>query len=117
MIYMKMRIVGLIKEKESKKPLPGLVVCAYDKDFLRSDLLGKTETKSDGRFTIEYDSGDFKEPLEKNPDIFLKVFLKKDTRDMNKKRAKPIYSTKDSIRYSASSSEKFYIEIPRKKLN
>jgi hypothetical protein len=112
-----MRIVGLIREKESGRPLSDLVVCAYDKDFLRSDLLGKTETQSDGRFTIEYDSSDFKEPLEKNPDIFLKVFSKKDALNLNKKRVKPIYSTKDSIRYSASSSEKFYIEIPRKKLN
>ncbi len=111
---MKMRVLGIIKEKESGKPISGLVVFAYDKDILRSDLLGKATTGEDGKFKIEYDSTDFKEPLEKNPDIFLKIFQGKDSE--GKKGRKPIYSTKGSIRYSASASEKFYIEIPKKKL-
>ncbi len=109
---MKMRVLGLIKEKESGKPLSGLFVVVYDKDFLRNDLLGKATTGSDGKFNIEYDSTDFKEPLEKNPDIFLNVF--KMDPSMTKKRLKPIFSTRNSIRYSASSSEKFYIEIPKR---
>jgi hypothetical protein len=113
---MRMRIVGIVKEKESQKPLSGLIVCVYDKDILRSDLLGKTKTQSDGKFTINYDSSDFKEPMEKNPDIYLKVFFGKDAKSIGKRKIKPIYSTKDSIRYSASSSEKFYIEIPHNKL-
>jgi hypothetical protein len=111
---MKMRVLGLIKEKESGKPLSGLFVVVYDKDILRNDLLGKATTGADGKFKIEYDSKDFKEPLEKNPDIFLNIFRKDPSRV--KKRLKPIFSTKNSIRYSASSSEKFYIEIPKRKL-
>jgi hypothetical protein len=111
---MKMRVLGLIKEKESGKPLSGLYVVVYDKDFLRDDLLGKTKTGSDGKFEIEYDSTDFKEPLEKNPDIFLNVFNKDPSK--TKSRIKPIYTTRKSIRYSASSSEKYYIEIPKRKL-
>jgi hypothetical protein len=111
---MKMRVLDIIKEKESGKPLSGLLVCAYDKDIFRSDLLGKATTGKDGKFKIEYDSKDFKEPLEKNPDIFLSIFKNRSSK--GQKRAKPIYSTKNSIRYSASSSEKFYIEIPKKKL-
>lgn len=111
---MKMRVLGIVKEKESGKPLSGLVVQVYDKDILRSDLLGKTKTGEDGKFKIEYDSTDFKEPLEKNPDIFLNIF-KYDPSKV-KGRMKPIYSTKNSIRYSASSSEKYYIEISKKKL-
>lgn len=111
---MKMRVLGIIKEKESGKPVSGLFVYVYDKDILRSDLLGKATTGDGGNFKIEYDSTDFKEPLEKNPDIFLNIF--KSDPSKGQKRKKPIYSTKQSIRYSASSSEKFYIEIPKKKL-
>jgi hypothetical protein len=111
---MKMRVLGLIKEKESGKPLSDLFVVVYDKDILRNDLLGKTKTGADGKFKIEYDSRDFKEPLEKNPDIFLNIFKKDPSKA--KSRIKPIYTTKKSIRYSASSSEKYYIEIPKKKL-
>lgn len=111
---MRMRVLGLIKEKETGKPLSGLVVHVYDKDLLRNDLLGKAITGADGKFHIEYDSKDFKEPLEKNPDIFLNIFRKDPIKE--RKRAKPIYTTRKSIRYRASSSEKYYIEIPRNKL-
>lgn len=113
---MKMRVMGIVKEKESGAPLSGLLVCVYDKDLIRSDLLGKTLTGSDGNFVIEYDSADFQDLVDKNPDIYLKIYNKEDSKDINRKKVKPIFTTKDSLRYSASSSEKFYIEIPRKKL-
>ncbi|UCG70468.1 MAG: hypothetical protein JSV09_05490 [Thermoplasmata archaeon] len=113
---MKMRVLGIVKEKESGEPLSGLLVCAYDKDLIHSDLLGKALTDSDGKFFIEYDSVHFRELIDRNPDIYLKIYRGEDTKAKNKKRAKPIHTTKDSLRYSASSSEKFYIEIPRKKL-
>ncbi|UCE74242.1 MAG: hypothetical protein JSV56_00680 [Methanomassiliicoccales archaeon] len=111
---MKHRIWGIIKEKESGKPLSGLLVCAYDKDLIHSDFLGKTLTGPDGKFIIEYDTIDFQELLDRHPDVYLQIYRSAEA--MNTKRVKPIYSTKGSIRYSASSSEKFYIEIPRKKL-
>jgi hypothetical protein len=111
-----MRVIGIVKEKESGDPLSGLLVCAYDKDLLRSDLLGKALTGSDGHFAIEYDSSDFQDMVDKNPDIYLNIYRGEDSKDIKRKKAKPIFTTKDSLRYSASSSEKFYIEIPRKKL-
>jgi len=113
---MKMRINGVVKEKESGEPLSGLLVCAYDKDLISSDSLGKALTGPDGKFMIEYDSKDFQELLDRNPDIYLKIYGSEAAKDMKRKRVKPILTTKDSIRYSASSSEKFYVEIPRKKL-
>jgi hypothetical protein len=113
---MKMRVLGIVKEKESGKPLSGLKVIAYDKDVLRSDLLGETKTDSEGKFSIEYDSTDFKEPLERNPDIFVEIYRAKDLKVSKKGRVRPIFTTRGSIRYRASSSEKYYIEIPRKKL-
>jgi hypothetical protein len=113
---MKMRVLGIIKEKESGKPLSGLLVCAFDKDLLRSDFLGKAKTGSDGKFKIEYDSKEFKDLMDKNPDIYLEIYRGKDADGFSQKRIKPVFTTKKSIRYSASSSEKFYIELPKKKL-
>jgi hypothetical protein len=113
---MKMRVFGIVKEKESGEPLSGLLVCAYDKDVLRSDLLGKAFTGPDGKFTIDYESKDFQELLDENPDIYLNIYRGADAEVMDKKKVKPIFSTKKNIRMSASSMEKFYIEIPRNKL-
>ncbi|KPJ66081.1 hypothetical protein AMJ44_09050 [candidate division WOR-1 bacterium DG_54_3] len=113
---MRHRILGIVREKESGKPLSGLLVCAYDKDLFRSDLLGKNLTGPDGKFTIEYESKDYQELIDRNPDVYLKIYRDTDAKDMEKKRVKPIFTTKEAIRYSASSSEKFYIEIPREKL-
>jgi hypothetical protein len=113
---MKMRVLGVVKEKESGNPLPGLLVCAFDKDLFSSDFLGRTVTGPDGRFTIEYDSKDFQELLDRNPDIFVEVYGGEYIKAKSLKRIRPIYTTKKSIRYSASSSEKYFIEIPKKKL-
>lgn len=114
---MKMRVMGVVKEKETGEPISGLLVCAFDKDIISSDSLGKALTGADGKFMIEYDSADFQEMLDKNPDIYLKIYGSETAKDKKRKRVKPIFTTKESIRYSASSSEKFYIEIPRKKLH
>ena len=111
---MKMRVLGLVREKESGEPLSGLLVRAFDKDILRHDFLGEAVTGKDGLFTIEYDSKDFRELLDRNPDIYVEVHRGPTAAD--KKKGKPIYSTKRDLRHSASSSEKFFIEIPRKKL-
>lgn len=113
---MKMRILGIVKEKESKKPLSGLLVYAYDKDVFGNDELGSAVTASDGRFLIEYNSEDFQELLDKNPDIYLEIFSRKEARGNKQTESKPLFSTKKSLRNNASSSEKFYIEIPKKRL-
>ncbi len=47
-----MRIVGTIVEEESGKPLAGLQVRAFDKDFLFDDKLGTAVTDAAGSFTI-----------------------------------------------------------------
>lgn len=106
----------MIREKESGKPLADLLVCVYDKDLFRSDFLGKSLTGADGKFLIEYDSSDFQEGLDKNPDIYLEVYRKSDAKMMDSKKVRPVYSTKKSIRHGSSSSEKYYIEISRNKL-
>ena len=113
---MKMRVLGIVREKESGEPVSDLIVHAYDKDLVSSDLLGKAQTGSDGKFRIEYDSVDFQELLDRNPDIYIEIFRGADIKSQKTKRVSPIYTTKKSIRHNASSSEKFYVEISKKKL-
>lgn len=113
---MKMRVMGIVREKESGEPVAGLIVHAYDKDLVSSDLLGKTQTGTDGKFLIEYDSVDFQELLDRNPDIYIEIFRSSDVKEQKTKRVKPIYTTRKSIRHNASSSEKYYIEISKKQL-
>ena len=113
---MKMRVLGIVREKESGEPVAGLIVHAYDKDIVKSDLLGKTQTGSDGKFLIEYDSVDFQELLDRNPDIYIEIYRSSDIKDQKTTRVRPIYTTKKSIRHNASSSEKYYVEISRKEL-
>ncbi len=113
---MKMRVMGIIKEKESKKPLSGLLVCAYDKDVFGNDELGSAVTASDGKFIIEYNSEDFQELLDENPDIYLEIFSSEEAKSNKQTKSNPLFSTKESLRPNASSSEKFYIEIPKERL-
>lgn len=113
---MKMRVLGIVREKESGEPVSDLIVHAYDKDLVSSDLLGKAQTGSDGKFLIEYESVDFQELLDRNPDIYIEIFNGADIKSQKTKRVRPIYTTKKSIRHNASSSEKFYVEISKKKL-
>lgn len=51
---MEFKISGIVREKETLRPLPGLLVRAFDKDLLFSDVLGSTVTDADGRFFLGY---------------------------------------------------------------
>lgn len=113
---MRMRVIGIVKEKESGGPLSGLFVRAFDKDIMHHDFLGEAVTGADGKFTIEYESKDFQELVDRNPDIYVEVHGKPRVEGKKNKRTRPIYTTRKSVRHNASSSEKFYIEISRKDL-
>ena len=67
------RVDGVITDEASGKPIPGLRVRAYDKDFFREQLLGDGHTDDTGRYEIRFDRDDFTGPLiriERHPDIF-----------------------------------------------
>lgn len=101
-------IRGIVYEQETRRPLPNLIVRAYDKDLLYDDLLGDTITDESGRFEIRYTESDFKELFEKRPDIYFRVY------DSSRKRV--IHTTVDSVRWNAGKEEFFEIGIPRHKL-
>ena len=64
-----MRVLGTVVEKESGRPLEGLLVRAYDKDLLRDDHLGDTHTDASGRFEIEYSEFQFRDFNETLPGL------------------------------------------------
>lgn len=97
-------ISGQVRVLETGRPIPDVVVKAFDKDLIFDDLLGAVHTGPDGRFSLTYDQEDFKELFEASPDIYLKVT----TRD----RSKILFSSKDSVRPNASHKEYFDITIP-----
>src|SRR5687767_4237747 len=98
------RISGVVVEQGTQRPLPGLVVRAYDKDHLYDDLLGTATTDQSGRFELRYAGEDFRELFEKRPDIYLRVL---DSSGQNE-----IHSTEDSVRWDAGVNEEFRIEVP-----
>jgi hypothetical protein len=102
------KIVGKVSEKESGRPIPGLLVRAYDKDLLYDDLLGNAISDSEGKFELKYDRADFKELFDHRPDIYFKI--------MDKESEKILYTTYDSIRWDAGTDELFEIKIPMHKL-
>jgi len=111
---MEFKITGVVREKESKRPVPGLLVRAFDKDLFYDDLLGNAITGSDGTFSIGYEGKDFQELFEKRPDIYFVIYGSATARDPGRAGDKPIYTT--GVRFKAGLREHFLIEIPHEQL-
>jgi hypothetical protein len=92
---------------ESGKGLAGLTVSVFDKDLIFDDRLGDTKTGADGSFGVTYRTEDFRDLIERKPDIYLKVLDQK---------GKTLYTSEDSIRYEAGRVEVFEIKIAAGKL-
>ena len=74
----------------------GLIVSVYDKDFLFDDRLGQAETDQNGYYSLRYRTEDFRDLIERKPDIYILV--------MNS-AGKTLYSSKREIRYEAGRVE------------
>jgi len=101
------RVTGNVVERESRRPLPDLIVRAYDKDLLFDDLLGDATTDAAGRFEIRYAGSDFQELFERRPDIYFKI--------LDAAGRQVLHTTSDSVRWDAGTDEYFEILIPRHK--
>ena len=113
---MEFKITGIVRQQESKAPVPGLLVRAFDKDLFYSDLLGNAITKADGTFSLGYEGRDFQELFDKKPDIYLDVYGSATAEDPGLAGDKPIYTTRKNVRFHAGHQEFFLIEIPRESL-
>ena len=101
-------ISGTVEVRETRRPVEGLLVSAFDKDLAFDDHLGVAVTYSEGRFVIRFTEDQFQDILESEPDIYLRVF------DASGKRE--VYATRDKVRYNASRKEKFKLSIPGRNL-
>lgn len=113
---MKFLITGIVREKESQRPVQGLLVRAFDKDLFFSDLLGNAITATNGTFSIGYEGKYFKELFEKRPDIYLDIYGSATARDPHRAGDKPIYTTKRYVKFNAGRREYFVIEITHDQL-
>lgn len=101
--WQRFRVEGVVREKESGRPLPGFTVRAFDQDVLRDDHLGDALTDAEGRFEIRFDDTRFKDAFESRPDLYLCVYAPV--------AAEPLHDT--AVRQNASDVERFEIEVPR----
>lgn len=99
-------ITGTILDRGSGRPVAGLKVRGYDKDFFRDQLLGDGVTDDNGRYEIVFTRDDFTGPiikLERHPDIFVVVF---------DREGRQVYSTEHSIIVDAARETTIDLQIP-----
>lgn len=87
------RIYGTATSQDTGDAMAGLRVLAMDADVLFDDLLGQAVTDEEGRYEIDYDVRDFRDLIERAPDIYLIVIagdrVVGDTRDTLVREAQP----------------------------
>lgn len=99
-------LTGIIVDSRSGRPIPGLRVRTYDKDFFRDQLLGDGHTDDNGRYEITFDRDDLTGPLvrlERHPDLFVVVF---------DQAGRQIYSTERSVVVDAGRETTIDLRIP-----
>ena len=102
------RIFGVVEEAETGRPLPNLVVRAFDRDLIFDDKIGFTNTNDDGHFEIRFGRKRFRDLFESRPDLYLRIY--------DRAGVRLIHETTDAIRWNASRDEQYRIEIPARSL-
>ena len=82
--------------------MPDLRVIVYDEDLLFDDRLGEAVTDTDGEFYILYHQNDFKDLLESQPDLYIRV---------TDKKGRVLFTTEKAVRWQSGRVEYFEIEI------
>ena len=103
------RVWGVVEEAETGRPLPGLVVRAFDRDLVFDDALGFAETDADGGFEIHYRAEDFRDLVESRPDVYLRVY--------DHAGLRLLYETREQVRRNATGDEHFTLKVPARALD
>jgi len=96
------KVVGRVQESGSGRPLPDLLVRAFDRDLVSDDYLGEARTGADGRFVIIFREELFRHLFETQPDIYLQIF---------DAAGRKIANSENSVRWNAGRLERFEIEV------
>lgn len=97
------RVHGRVTESETGRPLPELIVRAYDRDLVADDLLGFATTDADGCYEIRFDASRFRDLFEARPDVYLRVW--------DRLGELLLLDTRDHARTDASRDERFDLVI------
>ena len=84
------------------KGLGGVTVSLYDKDLFFDDRLGETKTDERGDYSLTYHAEEFRDLIERKPDIYLKVIDEK---------GKTLYKSKEAIRYESGRVETINVSV------
>lgn len=102
------RVSGTIVEDETGRPLPDLIVRAFDRDLMSDDRVGFTTTDEQGRFEIRFGREAFRDLTETHPDLYLRIYEPTGIRE--------IHHTRDQVRRNASEREEYHVRIPGRAL-
>ena len=97
-------VAGVVEEAETGRPLPQLIVRAFDRDLVFDDKLGFATTDDDGRFEIRFGPDQFRDLWESRPDLYLRIYDRSGFRLLRE--------TTDAVRWNASPSEHYRILVP-----
>jgi len=103
------RITGLVTETETGRPLSGIIVRAFDRDWLFDDKLGFATTDDEGRFAIVYHESDFRDAFESKPDVYLRVY--------DPGGSVLLHETTDAIRWNAARREDYHLRVSLRDLD
>ena len=101
-------ITGLVREKESKRGLPNLIVHAYAKDVLHDDLMGEGCTSRNGNFRVTSEAKKFQDFFTTRHDIYLRVMIP----DRHGAPLREIFTTTHAIEWNARHCAYVVAEIP-----
>jgi hypothetical protein len=95
---------GRVTDSEGKG-LGGLTVSVFDRDLLFDDLLGRTDTDDNGNYQLIYPVSEFRDLIEKAPDIYVRVM---------DQSGNSLYTSEGAIRYEAGRVEVINVRIERR---
>ncbi len=96
------RVRGRVMDAEGN-PAAGVTVSLYDRDLFFDDRLGDTTTSADGEYRFTYRTEDFRDFIERRPDLYVKVL---------DERGKTLHTAPAKVRAEAGREEVIDVELP-----
>lgn len=96
-------VSGRVTYVESGDPAVGLRILAFDADLLFDDPLGKATTDEAGWYEVTYDPDEYRDLVERAPDVYLEVRDEDDT---------VLADTRDATVRNVTDSEEIHVQVP-----
>jgi class 3 adenylate cyclase len=98
---------GVVSERESGLPLAGLLVRAFDRDWVSDDYLGSATTDAEGRYEVHFTAAAFADAFDREPDLYVRVF---------DAAGRELGSTAHAVRWNAGAVERVDVAVERARL-